>query len=272
MNFDSRFWDKEATTEKCGIGRQLFFREIELTEIINEIKENQSQAMRPLKIIDLGCGNGMALKRIKQECPNNIYYGIDFSKEMIKNAKQNLIIEKVNLGVQNIKALKFKNNSFDLAFTIRVIVNLKTEKEKKQAINEIERILTPVGTAVLCEISQDGFDNLNKLLKSLNLRALKKRWGHNVFFTKKIEKYMVKKFARVFFFQYPFTSLLKHIPESFLSCDEATQATRSERQKEIFTLTNHISRFSIMIDHLLSGSTKRLSRHMTYVLCKSRGW
>lgn len=95
-------------------------------------------------ILDLGCGNCRNLLPFKNlDC-----YGIDFSKEMLKQAriftkKHNF---KVKLKLSNIQKLPYKSNFFDYILAIAVLHHLRNPEP---AIKEIYRVLKPRGQAYI---------------------------------------------------------------------------------------------------------------------------
>ncbi|MBI2106823.1 class I SAM-dependent methyltransferase [Candidatus Woesearchaeota archaeon] len=96
------------------------------------------------KILDLGCGNCRNLLPFK----NLKCYGLDFSKEMLKEAKK--FSKKHNFKVilkhAEITNTKFKNNTFNYILAIATLHHLKNPEK---AIKEINRVLKPNGEAFI---------------------------------------------------------------------------------------------------------------------------
>ena len=108
------------------------------------IDELKSLNWKKGKILDLGCGNCRNLLQFKNlEC-----YGIDFSEEMLKEAKKfskkhNF---KVKLKQAEITKIPFKNNTFDYVLAIATLHHLKNPEK---AIKEIHRTLKQNGEAFI---------------------------------------------------------------------------------------------------------------------------
>lgn len=98
------------------------------------------------KILDLGCGSGRNFYK-----NNGIIYGVDFSSEMLKLAEENA--EKLGIKVVLKKAkadkLPLENNFFDKVLFIATLHCIESEKERKEAIKEIYRVLKPEGKALI---------------------------------------------------------------------------------------------------------------------------
>src|SRR3989344_4795681 len=94
------------------------------------------------KLLDVGCGNCRNLIPFK----NLELYGIDFSKNMLKEAKKlsdknNL---KINLKKSDMRKIPFKNDYFDYCLCINSIHHLN-KKDADKTLKEIYRILKKDG-------------------------------------------------------------------------------------------------------------------------------
>lgn len=90
------------------------------------------------KILEVGCGTATQLSEFK----NNFLVGIDFSKKMIRYAKEYLKRKnlKAFLIIADARNLPFKNNSFDFVFSIATIHHIKKRIERIKAIEESLRV------------------------------------------------------------------------------------------------------------------------------------
>lgn len=123
------------------------------------------------KVLDIGCANGYSTLRQFEQHQLKSITGVDFSEGMVAAAKEAL--QKYGFGDQvqfmggNIKALPFADNTFDVAYTTRVLINLPTWEQQMQGIAECIRVVKPGGLVVLSE----GFWEPLMLLNAM--RALK---------------------------------------------------------------------------------------------------
>ncbi|MEM5881860.1 MAG: class I SAM-dependent methyltransferase [Candidatus Aenigmatarchaeota archaeon] len=97
------------------------------------------RSLRNKKIIEIGCGTATQLSGFKND---NFLVGVDFSKNMIKNAKEYIKRKKLNvcLIIADARNLPFKNDSFDFVFSIATIHHIKKRAERIKALNEMIRI------------------------------------------------------------------------------------------------------------------------------------
>jgi len=95
--------------------------------------------------LDLGCGIGRVAKWVKDLVKE--YYGVDFSKEMIKKAKKRFkCYDNVNFFVNNGKDLKlFEDNKFDMVYVCLLFQHLEKENTLNY-IKEVHRVLKKGGT------------------------------------------------------------------------------------------------------------------------------
>ena len=143
-------------------------RERELQMISNFLK---LKGKHPKKVLDLGCGNGYCLERMSKEHPKNQYYGLDFSKELIDIAKKRDISCKFLYG--DVIGMEFEENSFDIVYTERCLINIFDWNKQKKALKEIHRVLKPQGHYLMIECFTDGLENNNRARKECGLSELK---------------------------------------------------------------------------------------------------
>ena len=92
-------------------------------------------------ILDLGCGEGITLERLKCLYPNKDIVGIDLDPENI------IICEQYNLPVKfgDLYSLDISDNCFDVVLFLEVLEHLH---HPDLALKEIKRILRPGGKII----------------------------------------------------------------------------------------------------------------------------
>ncbi|OGH08933.1 MAG: hypothetical protein A2152_03500 [Candidatus Levybacteria bacterium RBG_16_35_6] len=86
-------------------------------------------------VLDVGCGEGFTLKKLKEKGIGKEFTGIDSSKEAIALGKN----ENPDLDLQtgDIYNLKFRDKSFDLVISTEVLEHLE---DPKKALEELRRV------------------------------------------------------------------------------------------------------------------------------------
>jgi len=122
------------------------FRHQQFRDVGAELKD--LSALKPGKILEIGCGscrNLLPFAKQGFQC-----YGIDFSKNMLKYARE--YCKKYNFNVILKKAraekLPFSDNSFDYILSIATLHHLN-RKEQELAVAEMTRVLKKNGIALV---------------------------------------------------------------------------------------------------------------------------
>jgi len=167
-DFIKQYWDGQA--EKYGDSHNAswgdnFAIDLEIQTIGKYISEGSD-------VLDVGCANGYSTFRQFEKKLKSIT-GIDFSKKMISfaNEKKKVLGLKDNISflVGDVRSLPFHDESFDVVYTTRVLINLRTWEEQKNGINECLRVCRSDGTVVFSEAFWEPLVLLNsiRLLKQL---------------------------------------------------------------------------------------------------------
>ena len=130
--FGKDFWDGDR---KYGYGGYKYIQGYWSSVAKKMIKDYSLN--NKSKILDIGCGKGYLLYEFKKILPDILICGYDISKYAIRNSKKEI---KNNLFVhQAQKKSKFKNQYFDLAFSLATFHNLHL-KDLLFSLNEIKRV------------------------------------------------------------------------------------------------------------------------------------
>lgn len=78
--------------------------------------------LKPLKILEIGCGYGRNLKEIRRKCPNAEIIGLDISSNQLEKAHNYLEKDNIKLIQYTEKTpFPFEDNYFDVVFTSGVL-------------------------------------------------------------------------------------------------------------------------------------------------------
>lgn len=95
------------------------------------------------KVLDLGCGNGRLLKSFDKIDKKFNYLGVDFSKELIRKAKEDFPDHKFLSA--DMTEVNFNPDSFDMVCMIASFHHLPTKMERLDLLFKIHRWLRPGG-------------------------------------------------------------------------------------------------------------------------------
>lgn len=113
-------------------------------------------------ILEVGTGKGHFAIMLAKQGYN--FTSVDISAEEQRTAKLNLryfgLDGNVNLMVENAEHLSFKDQSFDVIFSVNVLHHLDAPFK---VIDEFIRVLAPKGKIVLSDFTTAGFDILDKI-------------------------------------------------------------------------------------------------------------
>jgi len=138
------------------------------------------------KILDVGCGNCRNLKPFS----HLQMYGIDFSKEMIKQSKKFAKKHKLNINLKkaDMRKIPFKDNFFDYCLCFNAI-HLVNKKEASKALKEIHRVLKKDGKCLISVWNRYGILSffLTKKEQRIPWRKKDKTYYRNYYFYNYLE-------------------------------------------------------------------------------------
>jgi demethylmenaquinone methyltransferase/2-methoxy-6-polyprenyl-1,4-benzoquinol methylase/phosphoethanolamine N-methyltransferase len=116
-------------------------------------------------LLDAGCGTGMMALRIAAQHPNCTAHGVDISPKMIAVARRDAEGQglAVNFQVGSITDLSYPDDFFDVVIT-NIMYHHLDLAEKRQAVNEIARVLKPGGRYVSAEFGPRADNALRRHL------------------------------------------------------------------------------------------------------------
>ena len=167
------YWNSRAKKKSLAGSNTVLPDLLETNYLINLVKSNKS-------ILDVGCGNGIFLERLRKEINFKSAVGFDYSKEMIIEAKKRNIknTKFITLDMTKNKQLQLLNQKFDYIITKRSLINLANFNQQIKVIVELSKLLKKNGKIFSCENSITNLNNINKSRKKVGLKKIIPPW-HN---------------------------------------------------------------------------------------------
>jgi SAM-dependent methyltransferase len=170
--------------------------------------------LRPTdRMVDVGCGSGYATRLLAPLVRETL--GIDFSESMIARARATAA-SMPNLRFEVGNALDLEPSAlgtFDVALSVRCLINLESWDLQQRAIVNITKLLPPGGRFIFVEGLADGRRGLNTLRTRMGLPEMPGVW-HNVDFEESVLMPYLDRFftldARRHFGVYDFVSRIVH--------------------------------------------------------------
>ena len=113
------------------------------------------------RVLDAGCGRGLALIGCAKELTTGRAIGIDlWSRDLSGNrpegARANAAVEgvadRVDVQTGDITSLPFTDGAFDAVISMTVIHNIHPQARRDQALSELIRVLKPGGRIALFDL------------------------------------------------------------------------------------------------------------------------
>lgn len=147
---------------------------IEVATIGRVIDQARVKFKRPLKILEVGCGNGFNCNWIALNYTDCQITGIDYIPEMIEAAKQRQkedenIAAKLTYLVGDALKLDNINETFDVIFTDRCLINLNTWELQQRAYRQMASLLNDDGFLATIENSAEARERQSQLRARMGL-------------------------------------------------------------------------------------------------------
>ena len=156
MDHVKKHWDSQA--RRFGNS----FRSSWGDEFMMSIEEDviKGNILPTDSVLDVGCATGFVLDNINaaHKC------GIDFSEEMV------IAADNDNINVGDARNIAYPNNSFDVVYTVRCLINLPTWEEQSTALSECIRVAKR--RVIISEAFYEPLQRLNAIRQIAGLPLL----------------------------------------------------------------------------------------------------
>lgn len=190
MNYIKEYWEDQARTHgdsHVASWGDNFMLDLEFEAIRKWVVSGDV-------VLDVGCANGFSSFRQFESCRVKSMIGIDFSDQMIKEAnetkKKRGLEDEIRFQVGDVRSIDFPDNSFDLVYTTRVLINLPTWEEQITGIEECFRVAKPDGKVIFSEAFWEPLMLLNSFRSLCNLPLLVEHDFNRYLKKSQLEKYL----------------------------------------------------------------------------------
>lgn len=129
-----------------------------------------SRPLKPVNILDAGCGEGFSLNKLSENKIGKKLEGIENSKTAIILSKK--INPNLNIKFGSVYKLPYKNNSFDLVICTEVLEHLENPEK---ALKELARVSKQY---LLLTVPNEPFFMVSNLLRGKNVKRFGNDQGH----------------------------------------------------------------------------------------------
>lgn len=127
-----------------------------INETINSVKLSMNDV-----VLEIGHGNGKHVKSVMESAPNLLYFGLDISELMHREAKfycdESGLAESTEFVLYNGLIIPFPKNKFKKIFTVNT---LYFWEKPILFLNEIHRVLAPLGRLSIAFVSKNTMTGL----------------------------------------------------------------------------------------------------------------
>jgi len=184
------FWEERAeqhAANPAATTNDVHLRELEIVTFIETLKE---VGFNSGDCLDVGCGDGYSTLRVAAALPGCRFHGVDYSDNMIANARAGLkdmpeIADRLNFSVGDALNLSdaVGDRTYDVVTSDRCLINLESFEAQASAIAQIASHVKPGGHYIGIENFMEGQNNLSAARAHMGLSEIPVRW-HNLFFKK----------------------------------------------------------------------------------------
>lgn len=169
-------WAQEHGEKVHATTRTATAKTIEIAALTAAIDQFAGAKGVPYRVLEVGCGNGVNCIALAQRFPEMHVVGLDYVPEMIANAKQ--LAEQEHLtgrcsfidgDALDLDESLGRTDPFDVAFTVRCLINLQTNENQVAAFASLVSRVRPGGLILLIENSQQSYAKQNVLREELGM-------------------------------------------------------------------------------------------------------
>jgi SAM-dependent methyltransferase len=179
MDDTRRHWTESAVEHGAALGattKTWTAKVLELDALARRFQAVLGGTDSPGAALEMGCGNGVNCLELATAFRNLRFDGVDYVPEMITSAEENRTsspaADRVRFFVGDavgVGAIEELEPAYDIVFTDRCLINLKTVDLQKQAISALAAKVRPGGHLLMIENSMGAYGRQNHYRELLGL-------------------------------------------------------------------------------------------------------
>jgi len=150
---------EQAQEYESSVFGMRYIHLLKIKKIIELIREIINFNRNPIKLIDIGCGDGYLLKEIAKDFPQIDLFGIDLSENRVETAKK--FVPRAVFKTGDAQDVPFKDETFDIVVCSEVIEHCPDDMK---VLAELYRILKTNSFLILTVPNLYTLESISKLL------------------------------------------------------------------------------------------------------------
>lgn len=175
---NKQFWEKYAVKKRESPSGA--HSDWHIVNLENRFLISQLDIIKPKSLLEIGCGNGQRTLLMSRQVRGTVK-GIDYSHEMIKQAKKMLAKKKNSLKkritFETSDILQYDDeNKYDVIVSCRCIINQINSQSQWKLFEKLYQLLKANGSLIIAEGSHEGYKRLNNYRKKFGLEPINVAW------------------------------------------------------------------------------------------------
>jgi len=151
---------------------------IEVAALRSAFIQYLPEADGPFRALEVGCGNGVNCFALAESFSAGEFLGVDYVPDMVHHANRSAesrgLTERCQFfeaDAMDLDAALGSTTEFDVAFTVRCLINLQNDANQRSALASIASRVRVGGLVFLIENSQKSYGQQNELRQELGLEV-----------------------------------------------------------------------------------------------------
>lgn len=152
-----------------------YIRQCEIDFFLSSLSEESRRRNRPLRVFDIGCGNGYLLETIARRFPDFSLFGLEFTPELYEQTlSRKLPSLTLRHGDARLKEDYYED--IDVVITERMVINILDKDHQLMVMKNIFHCLVPDGLLLMSESFQEPLNELNEAREEMCLEPIEQSY------------------------------------------------------------------------------------------------